>query len=129
MYCTRCGSKTEETARFCGQCGNLAVAAAGQSSSAAFGGSPTGIGPYYEARLTRSLKGRRIAGVCSGLARYFGLDPTLVRILFVALFFFPLMPAIIPYIVCWIVMPLEEPPPLVSPLAFSQPQQSTILPR
>ena len=33
-------------------------------------------------KLTRSRKERMIAGVCGGLAEYFGWDPTLVRIVY-----------------------------------------------
>lgn len=33
-------------------------------------------------RLTRSITDRRIAGVCGGLAKYIGCDPTVVRIIF-----------------------------------------------
>ena len=33
-------------------------------------------------RLTRSTTDRRIAGVCGGLAKYLGIDPTVVRIIF-----------------------------------------------
>lgn len=36
-------------------------------------------------KLTRSLTDRKIAGVCGGLAEYFGVDPVLVRIVFLAL--------------------------------------------
>ena len=31
-------------------------------------------------RLTRSTTNRTLAGVCAGIAEYFGIDPTLVRI-------------------------------------------------
>jgi phage shock protein PspC (stress-responsive transcriptional regulator) len=34
-------------------------------------------------RLYRSTTDRQIAGVCGGIAEYFGIDPTIVRILFV----------------------------------------------
>jgi len=34
-------------------------------------------------RLYRSRDERMIAGVCGGLAEYFGIDPTIVRLLFV----------------------------------------------
>lgn len=34
-------------------------------------------------RLYRSTDDRMIAGVCAGLAEYFSIDPTLVRIIFV----------------------------------------------
>jgi phage shock protein C len=35
-------------------------------------------------KLYRSRSERMIAGVCGGLGEYFGIDPTLVRVLFVA---------------------------------------------
>jgi phage shock protein PspC (stress-responsive transcriptional regulator) len=34
-------------------------------------------------RLYRSVDDRMIAGVCAGIADYFGIDPTLVRLIFV----------------------------------------------
>ena len=34
-------------------------------------------------RLYRSRDDRMIAGVCAGIADYFGIDPTLVRLIFV----------------------------------------------
>lgn len=33
-----------------------------------------------EKRLYRSVKERKLAGVCGGLAEYFNLDPTLIRL-------------------------------------------------
>lgn len=39
-------------------------------------------------KFTRSINGRKIAGVCSGLGVYFNIDPTLVRIIFVCLSLF-----------------------------------------
>ncbi|HLS09326.1 PspC domain-containing protein [Lentibacillus sp.] len=38
-------------------------------------------------RLYRSNSERMIAGICGGLAEYFDIDPTIVRLLFVALAF------------------------------------------
>lgn len=38
-------------------------------------------------RLYRSVDDRMIAGVCAGIADYFDIDPTLVRLLFVLGFF------------------------------------------
>lgn len=32
-------------------------------------------------KLTRSVSDRKIAGVCGGLAKYFNVDPTVIRIL------------------------------------------------
>lgn len=58
-------------------------------------------------KLYRSRKNRMIAGICGGLAEYFNLDPTLVRLGFVAISLLP-GPSIIFYILAWFVIP-EEP--------------------
>jgi len=47
-----------------------------------------------------------IAGVCSGLAKYIGLDPTAVRLAFIILLFMGLGGLWL-YIIFWIIMPLE----------------------
>jgi phage shock protein C len=57
-------------------------------------------------RLLRSRQ-RMIAGVCSGLARHFDIDVTLVRLGFVALAFINGI-GLLAYIVLWIVVPDEE---------------------
>lgn len=57
-------------------------------------------------RLTRSRTDRVIAGVCGGLAQYFGVDPLIVRAIFVLLIFFP-FPSVLPYLILWVIMPLE----------------------
>ena len=62
----------------------------------------TGVRP----QLTRVSTGKAIAGVCAGLARYFAVDPALVRVLFVV-FAFAGGAAVLGYIVLWIVMPLS----------------------
>jgi phage shock protein PspC (stress-responsive transcriptional regulator) len=64
-------------------------------------------GMTVEKRLTRPRNDRWIAGVCSGVARYFGLDPTLIRVLWV-LFVCLGGSGILAYVICWIVMPNEE---------------------
>ncbi len=62
-----------------------------------------------EGQLVRSRNDRMIAGVCGGLARWLGWDPTAVRILYVLLSFFSAaFPGIIVYIILAFVMPLEE---------------------
>lgn len=38
-------------------------------------------------RLYRSNSERMIKGICGGLAEYFNIDPTIIRLLFVALAF------------------------------------------
>lgn len=58
-------------------------------------------------KLYRSRRDRQVAGVCGGLAEYFNLDPTIIRLLFV-LFTFLGGPGLIVYIALAIVVP-EEP--------------------
>lgn len=57
-------------------------------------------------RLYRSRNDRMIGGVCGGLAEYFDIDPTIVRLGFVALFF--IGGAILAYIIAWLVIPKEN---------------------
>jgi len=58
--------------------------------------------------LSRPMHEAKIAGVCAGFARYFGLDVTLVRVLWVVLTVFPVpMFGVVSYIVAWIVMPKD----------------------
>lgn len=60
-----------------------------------------------EKKLYRSNSDKMIAGVCGGLGHYFGVDPTLIRLLFALLVVFGVGSGIILYIVLAIVMPLE----------------------
>lgn len=60
--------------------------------------------------LYRPRSERVIAGVCSGIARRFGIDPTIVRILFVASFLLP-GPQILLYLAGWVLMPDEPSTP------------------
>ena len=62
--------------------------------------------PPYR-RLTRTSWDAPISGVCGGLARYLGVDATLVRVLAVLLAVFTFPAAIIAYLVAWAVMPKE----------------------
>lgn len=57
-------------------------------------------------RLYRARKGKMIGGVCAGLANYFSVDPTIVRLVFVLLFFAGASGFMI-YLILWIIMPLE----------------------
>lgn len=59
-------------------------------------------------RLFRDKENEKIAGVASGLAAYFGLDPVIVRVLFVIFLFLGFGFAV--YIVLWIVMPETKTP-------------------
>ncbi|NSW52728.1 MAG: PspC domain-containing protein [Anaerolineae bacterium] len=55
-------------------------------------------------RLYRSRSDRMLGGVCAGLAEYFSLDPTLVRLVFLILFLMGTM-GFWPYLILWIVVP------------------------
>ncbi len=58
-------------------------------------------------RLYRARKERMIAGVCGGLAQYLGVDPSLVRLVFLLLGL-TVGGGFLAYLICWIVIP-EEP--------------------
>ncbi|HYA48746.1 MAG TPA: PspC domain-containing protein, partial [Burkholderiales bacterium] len=55
---------------------------------------------------------KMLGGVCGGLAEYFDMDPSLIRLIFVAVC---LMTAVLPmtffYLIAWIVVPMERPKP------------------
>lgn len=55
-------------------------------------------------RLTRSINDRQLAGVCGGVAEYFGVDSTIIRL---ALVLFTLLggAGVILYIILWLIMP------------------------
>jgi len=55
-------------------------------------------------KLYRSLKDRKIAGVCGGLGEYFDVDSTLVRLLAVALVLAG-GSGVLGYILAWIIIP------------------------
>lgn len=58
-------------------------------------------------RLYRSRQERMLGGVCGGLADYLGLDPTVVRLVFLLLFFLGGQGLLI-YLIMWLIVP-EEP--------------------
>jgi phage shock protein C len=107
MYCNYCGKVIQEDANVCAYCGKRVGGVVGRQ------------------RLVRPRAGRKIAGVCAGVAEYFDLDVTLVRIVWLVVTLVP--PGIlglIAYIVCWIVMP-EEPLCLPAPVVTGQHATST----
>ncbi len=59
-------------------------------------------------KLTRS-QNRMLGGVCAGLAEYFDIDPTLVRVIYAALSVFSAcFPGVMLYIILLIIMPNSE---------------------
>ena len=109
MYCSKCAKEFAEEDRFCSACGGE------RDFRPGFGSWNNGI------RLTRPRDNKRIAGVCAGVARYFDLDPTLVRIVWFVLVFVPPVPGLIAYIACWIAMP-KDPMPVLSTAAATSAQ-------
>jgi phage shock protein C len=94
MFCTKCGTQLKEQDRFCSDCG----AATGR-------GAPP---PRPAPALSRPMHEAKVAGVCAGFARYFAVDVTLVRVLWVVLSVWPVpLFGVVSYIVAWIVMPKE----------------------
>jgi len=58
-------------------------------------------------RLYKIEQGKMVDGVCGGIAQYFGLDPTLVRLAWVAFAILGSGSGIIAYIICALVIPRE----------------------
>ncbi|PID30791.1 PspC domain-containing protein [Candidatus Saccharibacteria bacterium] len=59
-------------------------------------------------RLYRSQTDKKIAGVCGGLGDYTDIDPTIWRLIFVLLALPGGLPGIAPYVLLWIIVPLEK---------------------
>lgn len=58
--------------------------------------------PYRQ--LTLSARDKKIAGVCGGIAEYFDVDPTMVRVLTVVFTLF-FGSGILAYLIAWAMMP------------------------
>jgi phage shock protein C len=86
MYCNNCGKANPDDARLCTYCG---APVAGQG---------------VERRLVRPRAGRRIAGVCAGLAQYYGWNVTALRVIWLLLVIFG-GTGLLLYLILWIVMP------------------------
>ena len=59
-------------------------------------------------RLYRSDADKMIGGVCGGIAEYFTLDPTLVRIGYFLLSIFTVFSGVLAYLILWIVVPKRK---------------------
>jgi len=99
MYCQRCQKEIADGSNFCYFCGASTAPAA----------PPPSPRPAGEPRtLTRSVRDRKIAGVCAGLAEYLDLDVSLVRVLAVVLVI-PYGVGLWAYLAAWLIVPAEEP--------------------
>ena len=61
--------------------------------------------PAQPKRLLRTNDDKMVAGVCGGLARYFGVDPTLVRVAAVIALVLGFPATVIAYVVAWAITP------------------------
>jgi phage shock protein C len=95
LYCANCGNALAGDPRFCPACG-----------------SSVGCGQG----LIRPRSGRKIAGVCQGLADRFAWDVVLVRVIAVILSvtLFPL--GVAAYLIFWLLVPEEKPASSSAPL-------------
>jgi phage shock protein C len=114
MLCGNCRREIADYSNFCYFCGaRQAITAPGQQRAT-------------QKRLMRSVSDRKIAGVCGGMADYFEMDSSVVRIIWVLLAIFPIpFSAVVGYLIAWLVMP--EAPVFVStpiPSPAAQPDQS-----
>jgi len=58
-------------------------------------------------QLRRSYKNKMIAGVCAGLATYFNIDPTWMRLIFIGCLLLG-GSAILVYLIMWLVIPMDK---------------------
>jgi phage shock protein C len=96
MVCPHCQKEIADGSNFCYNCG----AKLGPGGSAA---STTAPAPVK--RLMRSSRDKKLGGVCAGLADYFDLDPTIVRIVWLLAVLFA-GTGLLVYLILWIVLPL-----------------------
>lgn len=90
MFCTRCGVQLEESDHFCYRCGTM---------------TSLGPSPYVQRPLRRVMTGKKLGGVCAGVAEHLGADALAVRLIWVLISLGLPPVGIIGYIIAWIVIP------------------------
>lgn len=96
MICTNCGREIAESSNFCSACGGRQRHRTSHKL------------------LTLSAADKKLAGVCGGLAEYLDVDPTIVRLIWVALSVVPggFVGGALAYFLAWIIIPK---PPAFAP--------------
>jgi phage shock protein PspC (stress-responsive transcriptional regulator) len=95
MVCANCQKQIAEGSNFCYNCGakQAVVGAAAYTADCA-----------PKKRLVRSTNDKKIAGVAAGLADYFDLDPTIIRLVWLLAALFA-GTGVLAYIILWIALP------------------------
>ncbi|HET6143494.1 MAG TPA: PspC domain-containing protein [Candidatus Acidoferrales bacterium] len=108
MYCNRCSAEIADTANFCPACGSR------QQSRTS------------HKQLMLSIRDKKIAGVCGGIAEYLDVDATIVRLIWVALSIVPggFVGGIVAYVLAWAIIP-KTPAYVSAPVDTSQPSVKT----
>jgi phage shock protein C len=100
MNCPNCQKEIADGSKFCYNCG---AQLAGSAAAVPPATPPLAYAPAK--KLMRSSRDKKIGGVCAGLAEYFDLDPTIVRVVWLLAIFFAGTGFLV-YVVLWIVLPL-----------------------
>jgi phage shock protein C len=91
MYCTKCGAELKGDDNFCSRCGQKT-------------GPGTLMAPLRVLMLDK--RNKKIAGVCAGFARYFEVDVTLMRVLWLGIALCTGV-GFIAYLAAWILIPSD----------------------
>ncbi|HET8760335.1 MAG TPA: PspC domain-containing protein [Nitrospiria bacterium] len=91
-HCPYCAEEIQDDAIKCRYCGSFL--------------NPTG----NPRRLTRSRRERKLAGICGGMAGYLGIDPAIVRILWVLAAFISFGVVVLLYLALIFIVPNEDEP-------------------
>jgi phage shock protein C len=113
MICNSCQRNIADGSRFCYNCGAQQVVTGAPDAASVTGGPK---------KLMRSSTNKKLGGVCAGLAEYFDMDVTLVRVLWLLVVLCG-GTGILLYIILWIVLPLAP----VSVAAQPAPPQAPIV--
>jgi phage shock protein C len=92
MTCRQCAKEIQEGSVFCPSCGTAVRP------------------PSYPRRLTRRPAEGKFGGVCAGLAAYFDVDVTFVRVAWIVLSIWPgaIVLGIAAYLVAWVLIPVAD---------------------